>query len=138
MPKIGCYSDKLVTFGGENLNEHGWYLQFLLIAGIIVIGVVKQFKKEAKKNAENRPAMPVPENDIDEGALPIPEARNTYGGFIPEGPAPQIPSVPTAKEEYHLCFKTYFWRRFYKYISQAYHNSSETEDFSSSVHSAKT
>ena len=39
-------------------------LQFLLIVGIIVIGVVKQFKKEAKKNAENRPAMPVPENDI--------------------------------------------------------------------------
>ena len=26
-------------------------LQFLLIAGIIVIGGVKQFKKEAKKNA---------------------------------------------------------------------------------------
>ena len=78
-------------------------LQFLLIAGIIVIGVVKQFKKEAKKNAENRPAMPVPENDIDEGALPIPEAwGNTYGGFIPEGPAPQIPSVPTAKEEYQF------------------------------------
>ena len=49
-------------------------LQFLLIVGIIVIGVVKQFKKEAKKNAENRPAMPVPENDIDESALPIPEA----------------------------------------------------------------
>ena len=75
-------------------------LQFLLIVGIIVIGVVKQFKKEAKKNAENRPAMPVPENDIDESALPIPEAwGNTYGGFIPEGPAPKIPSVPTEKEE---------------------------------------
>lgn len=78
-------------------------LQFLLIAGIIVIGVVKQFKKEAKKNAENRPAMPVPENDIDEGALPIPEAwGNTYGGFIPEGPAPHPPSAPTAKEEYQF------------------------------------
>ena len=78
-------------------------LQFLLIVGIIVIGVVKQFKKEAKKNAENRPAMPVPENDIDEGALPIPEAwGNTYGGFIPEGPAPQIPSVSTTKEEYQF------------------------------------
>lgn len=78
-------------------------LQFLLIVGIIVIGVVKQFKKEAKKNAENRPAMPVPENDIDESALPIPEAwGNTYGGFIPEGPAPKIPSVPTEKEEYQF------------------------------------
>ena len=78
-------------------------LQFLLIVGIIVIGVVKQFKKEAKKNAENRPAMPVPENDIDESALPIPEAwGNTYGGFIPEGPDPQIPSVSTTKEEYQF------------------------------------
>ena len=78
-------------------------LQFLLIAGIIVIGVVKQFKKEAKKNAENRPAMPVPENDIDEDTLPIPEAwGKTYGGFIPEGPTPQTPSAPTAKEEYQF------------------------------------
>lgn len=115
-------------------------LQFLLIVGIIVIGVVKQFKKEAKKNAENRPAMPVPENEIDEGALPIPEAwGNTYGGFIPEGPAPPNTLRFDNKRRISiLCFKTYFWRRFYKYISQAYHNSSETEDFSSSVHSAKT
>lgn len=113
-------------------------LQFLLIVGIIVIGVVKQFKKEAKKNAENRPAMPVPENDIDESALPIPEAwGNTYGGFIPEGPAPKIPSVPTEKKNINSLLQNIFWRRFYKYISQAYHNSSETENFSSSVHSAK-
>ena len=84
-------------------------LQFLLIVGIIVIGVVKQFKKEAKKNAENRPAMPVPENDIDESALPIPEAwGNTYGGFIPEGPAPKIPSVPTEKEEYQFSASNIF------------------------------
>ena len=40
-------------------------LQFLLIAGIIVIGIVKQFKKEAKKNADNNPAMPLPEGEID-------------------------------------------------------------------------
>mgnify|MGYP000834983885 CR=1 FL=1 len=65
-------------------------LQFLLIVGIIVIGVVKQFKKEAKKNAENRPAMPVPENDIDEGALPIPEAwGNTYGCLLYTSPSPR-------------------------------------------------
>lgn len=74
-------------------------LQFLLIAGIIVIGVVKQFKKEAKKNAENRPAMPVPENDIDEDALPIPEAwGKTYGGFIPEGPTPKHPPLRQQKK----------------------------------------
>ena len=40
-------------------------LQFLLIAGIIVIGIVKQFKKEAKKNADNSPAMPMPDTDFD-------------------------------------------------------------------------
>ena len=79
-------------------------LQFLLIVGIIVIGVVKQFKKEAKKNAENRPRRPVPEKlDPTKAGLPIPEAwGNTYGGFIPEGPAPKIPSVPTEKEEYQF------------------------------------
>ena len=49
-------------------------LQFLLIAGIIVIGIVKQFKKEAKKNADNSPAMPMPDTDFDDDALPIPES----------------------------------------------------------------
>ena len=78
-------------------------LQFLLIAGIIVIGIVKQFKKEAKKNAENSPTMPMSEDDIDEDTLPIPEIwGKTYGGFIPEGPAPQTSPVPTAKEEYQF------------------------------------
>ena len=84
-------------------------LQFLLIAGIIVIGVVKQFKKEAKKNAENRPAMPVPENEIDEGALPIPEAwGNTYGGFIPEGPAPQYPPFRQQKKNINSLLQNIF------------------------------
>ena len=84
-------------------------LQFLLIVGIIVIGVVKQFKKEAKKNAENRPAMPVPENDIDESALPIPEAwGNTYGGFIPEGPPPKYPPFRQKKKNINSLLQNIF------------------------------
>ena len=78
-------------------------LQFLLIAGIIVIGIVKQFKKEAKKNADNSPAMPMPDTDFDDDALPIPESwGKTYGGYIPEGPQPEPKPVSTAKEEYQF------------------------------------
>ena len=74
-------------------------LQFLLIAGIIVIGVVKQFKKEAKKNAENRPAMPVPENDIDEDALPIPEAwERRMADLFPKVPPPKHPPLRQQKK----------------------------------------
>ena len=50
-------------------------------------------------------------------------------------------NLPKEKQSELTGRKGYFAKkagRFYKYISQAYHNSSETEDFSSSVHSAKT
>ena len=78
-------------------------LQFLLIAGIIVIGIAKQFKKEAKKNADNSPAMPMPDTDFDDDALPIPKGwGETYGGYIPEGPQPEPKPVATAKEEYQF------------------------------------
>ncbi|MDE5711591.1 hypothetical protein [Bacteroides sp.] len=49
--------------------------KFLLVVGFIAIGIVKQYKKEADKNA--KPDAPVPDltgNDT------------TYGGYIPEGP----------------------------------------------------
>lgn len=75
-------------------------IQFLLIAGIIVIGIVKQFKKEAKKNAEDRPAVPLPDDDMDD-TMPIPESwGKTYGGFIPEGPKQEPKPIP--KEEYQF------------------------------------
>ena len=78
-------------------------LQFLLIAGIIVIGIVKQFKKEAKKNADNKPAMPLPEEEIDEDAMPIPQGwGKTYGGYIPEGPEAEAAPAPTTKKEYQF------------------------------------
>ncbi len=78
-------------------------LQFLLIAGIIVIGIVKQFKKEAKKNADNKPAMPIPEEDMDDTAMPMPQGwGKTYGGYIPEGPEQELKPAPIAKEEYQF------------------------------------
>ena len=78
-------------------------LQFLLIAGIIVIGIVKQFKKEAKKNADNNPAMPLPEGEIDEDAMPIPQSwGKTYGGYIPEGPEVETTPAPATKKEYQF------------------------------------
>lgn len=57
--------------------------KFLLVAAVIVIGLVKQFKKEAKKSADKGPAMPQPTADN-----PLPEYwdGDTYGGYIPEGP----------------------------------------------------
>lgn len=78
-------------------------LQFLIVAGIIVIGIAKQFKKEAKKNAENKPAMPLPDEEMDNDAMPFPESwGKTYGGFIPEGPEEEaepvfIPNQPRKK-----------------------------------------
>lgn len=78
-------------------------LQFLLIAGIIVIGIVKQFKKEAKENADNSPAMPLPEEEIDKDAMPVPQIwGKTYGGHIPEGPEIETAPAPAAKKEYQF------------------------------------
>lgn len=57
--------------------------KFLLIAAVIVIGIVKQFKKEAKKNAGSGPVMPIP---TEENPLPEQWGGETYGGYIPEGP----------------------------------------------------
>ena len=42
--------------------------KFLLVAAVIVIGLVKQFKKEANKNADKSPDIPMP--DVDN---PLPE-----------------------------------------------------------------
>lgn len=75
-------------------------LQFLVIASVIVVGIVRQFKKEAKKNADNRPAMPMPKKENSDNTMPVPESwRKTYGGYIPEGPAEETNPVPTMKRE---------------------------------------
>ena len=55
--------------------------KFLLVAAVIVIGLVKQFKKEANKNADKSPDIPMP--DVDN---PLPEywGGDTYGALFPE------------------------------------------------------
>ncbi len=69
--------------------------KFLLVAAVIVIGLVKQFQKEANKNADKSPDIPMP--DVDN---PLPEywGGDTYGGFIPGGPKPV--SKPSAKSKH--------------------------------------
>ena len=67
--------------------------KFLLVAAVIVIGLVKQFKKEANKNADKSPDIPMP--DVDN---PLPEywGGDTYGGFIPESRYPnRLPNPST-------------------------------------------
>lgn len=68
--------------------------KFLLVAAVIVIGLVKQFKKEANKNADKSPDIPMP--DVDN---PLPEywGGDTYGGFIPKGPKPAEKPKPVSK-----------------------------------------
>lgn len=61
--------------------------KFLLVAVVIVIGLVRQFKKEAKKKSANKPVVPIPNTGMDDNSFPPYTARRgTYGGYIPEGP----------------------------------------------------
>lgn len=68
--------------------------KFLFVIAIIAVGFIRQAKKEAKKKAANSPAMPQKEN-------PFPESWNdgTYGGYIPEGPQPEVVVIPEKKEK---------------------------------------
>ncbi|WP_373734734.1 hypothetical protein [Bacteroides heparinolyticus] len=72
------------------------FFKFLLVMSVIVIGIVKQFKKEAQKNADKKPAMPMPEANF-----PLPEYQNedTDRDFIPEEPEtePEFMHRPSAK-----------------------------------------
>lgn len=67
--------------------------KFLLVAAVIVIGLVRQFKKDSNKSADKNPDMPMP--DVDN---PLPEywGGDTYGGFIPEGPKPEEKPKPVS------------------------------------------
>ena len=76
-------------------------LKFLLIAGVIIIGIVKQFKKEAKKNADKKPVMPMPQPEATTMDEPTSLPENwgkTYGGYIPEGP-PSENVMPVEKKK---------------------------------------
>ena len=63
-------------------------LQFLLIAGIIVIGIVKQFKKEAKKNADNSPLCPCRTLTLTMTHCPFPKAGERLMADI----SPKVPN----------------------------------------------
>ena len=69
-------------------------VKFLIVAGIIIFGLVRQMKKEAKKKADDGPIAPIPD-----AANPLPENWNdgTYGGFIPKGPEPEATPKLTKK-----------------------------------------
>lgn len=60
--------------------------KFLLVAAVMVIGLVRQFKKEARKDTEGKPFMLPGTNMDDDTCPPYPEQEDTYGGYIPEGP----------------------------------------------------
>lgn len=71
-------------------------LKFLAIAGIIIIGFVRQAKKEAKKKADSKPFAPMPDE-----ANPFPQVQGdeTYGGYIPKGPQPETVAIPANTEK---------------------------------------
>ncbi|MBU3814773.1 MAG: hypothetical protein H9791_09800 [Candidatus Bacteroides intestinipullorum] len=75
-------------------------LKFLLVAAVLIVAFVRQAKKEARKQtAPPPPVMPQPE--ITSSPLPEESKDQTYGGYIPEGPAPepQDPPRPKAKRK---------------------------------------
>lgn len=49
-------------------------LQFLFIAGFIIISIVGQLKKESKKSTDNQFDTPLPEEEIDKDATPVPQS----------------------------------------------------------------
>lgn len=71
-------------------------LKFLLVAGILIVSFVLQMKKEAQKKASSqRPVVPQPET---EPSTPSDNhSKETYGGYIPEGPAPAPPQIKKNK-----------------------------------------
>lgn len=68
------------------------FLKFVLVAAVLIGAFVRQTRKEAQKKASQRPAVPRREKPA---TPPSPRQEDrTYGGYIPEGPAPK-PATPT-------------------------------------------
>ena len=84
------------TVFGENKGKKNMEdaFKFLLVVAVIAIGLVRRFKKESNKSADESPDIPMPDTDN-----PLPEywGGDTYGGFIPEGPKPAEKPKPVSR-----------------------------------------
>lgn len=82
------------------------FFKFLIVAGVIVVGIYNEVKKNRATKAKNkRPATPIPQHDeADYEPTPLPEAwgRGTTLDELFE-PAPTEPPVrkPSAKPSYN-------------------------------------
>lgn len=69
----------------------------LIFVGIIVVAIIQRIRKNPGKESTGQPDMPFGGMDN-----PLPEnwGGNTYGGFIPEGPEPEV-FIPQGKKKKH-------------------------------------
>lgn len=78
------------------------FLKFLLIAGVILVGIFKEVNKnsKSKKTQNNRPAPPMPSSspvEVTPDAIPVPE---TWGAKTTSKTAPKpAPKKQRMKEE---------------------------------------
>lgn len=75
------------------------FVQFLFVIAIIAVGIVQQYRKEArKKKAEQPPIPPVTSTSWP----PEPEETDeTYGGYIPAAPEPETAPKPFIEPAVH-------------------------------------
>lgn len=70
-------------------------ITILIFIGIIVVAIVQRIRKNPGTESTGQPDMPFGGTDN-----PLPEnwGGNTYGGFIPEGPEPEV-FIPNRKKK---------------------------------------
>lgn len=74
------------------------FLKFVLVAAVLVVAFIQQTRKEAQKKKKNAPRPPVmPQPEPVSSPLPEGQESQTYGGYIPEGPASEPPTPPRPK-----------------------------------------
>ena len=74
------------------------FLKFVLVAAVLVVAFIQQTRKETQKKKKNAPRPPVmPQPEPVSSPLPEGQESQTYGGYIPEGPAPEPAAPPRPK-----------------------------------------
>lgn len=92
------------------VKQNGRFLKFLLIAGVILVGIFKEVSKnnKSKKTQNKRPVPPTPSPvEVDPDATPIPEfwgrGSKVLDDFLQslpvEQPAPKPAPKPTPKKK---------------------------------------